>query len=288
MVDAALSPASDWTPGSMRLPSRQNGNKTCSPCASVQIGLRAMQLEFSDSPYPEPENVNGVYESPSDRAKATVSRCLFSDNTNLNVPSTPVACGGRGGKPSERSPSVVDVTHVPDAECVSETGEDGGINRESSGGMSAEEVGSTCSTEADGLDDEELARRMQLEELGNMYSSLGSFLEEAGIPEEEFHMFHPDAVNTDEMSYQELLELEEDIGKVEVGLSSQHAGRLATITATEADVSSRCTICLCDFSAGEELTKLPCTHTFHPDCVQQWFTSHHHCPLCSHDIHDDK
>jgi hypothetical protein len=52
--------------------------------------------------------------------------------------------------------------------------------------------------------------------------------------------------------------------------------------AAEADV---CTICLCGYEGDERMARLlPCTHSFHPDCIALWFSSGRSldgaCPIC--------
>ena len=45
--------------------------------------------------------------------------------------------------------------------------------------------------------------------------------------------------------------------------------------------SSKCPICLETITHEEKVRKLPCTHVFHTDCIDHWFTSRHTtCPLC--------
>jgi E3 ubiquitin-protein ligase RNF115/126 len=41
---------------------------------------------------------------------------------------------------------------------------------------------------------------------------------------------------------------------------------------TEEDVAKKtqCAVCMVDFSAGEEATKMPCEHPFHGDCLKPW------------------
>ena len=41
-----------------------------------------------------------------------------------------------------------------------------------------------------------------------------------------------------------------------------------------------CSICLSNFSAGDEVRDLPCTHFFHSSCVDGWLQTETTCPLC--------
>ncbi|CAB4320315.1 unnamed protein product [Prunus armeniaca] len=41
-----------------------------------------------------------------------------------------------------------------------------------------------------------------------------------------------------------------------------------------------CTICMEDFEGGAEVTRLPCLHLYHGDCIVQWLETSHLCPLC--------
>ncbi|KAI9504400.1 hypothetical protein GGI25_003324 [Coemansia spiralis] len=47
-----------------------------------------------------------------------------------------------------------------------------------------------------------------------------------------------------------------------------------------------CTICLCEYSEGEELVVLvPCNHRFHSECAHRWLTvKSTACPLCKADM----
>ncbi|XP_005103544.1 nascent polypeptide-associated complex subunit alpha, muscle-specific form isoform X2 [Aplysia californica] len=46
----------------------------------------------------------------------------------------------------------------------------------------------------------------------------------------------------------------------------------------------KCTICLCEFEANEDVRRLPCMHLFHSDCVDQWLSTNKKCPICRVDI----
>ncbi|TVU28834.1 hypothetical protein EJB05_20369, partial [Eragrostis curvula] len=42
-----------------------------------------------------------------------------------------------------------------------------------------------------------------------------------------------------------------------------------------------CAVCLCEFSADDQLRLLPkCSHAFHLECIDTWLLSHSTCPLC--------
>jgi len=48
-----------------------------------------------------------------------------------------------------------------------------------------------------------------------------------------------------------------------------------------------CSICLCEYEEGESLTRLPCGHVYHEECVSAWVSNHVRCPLCNYDLEED-
>ncbi|KAH7550344.1 hypothetical protein JRO89_XS13G0174700 [Xanthoceras sorbifolium] len=42
----------------------------------------------------------------------------------------------------------------------------------------------------------------------------------------------------------------------------------------------RCSICLKEYQVGLEVTRLPCSHVYHPDCIVKWLETSPMCPLC--------
>ncbi|WYZ46044.1 hypothetical protein EsH8_IX_000269 [Colletotrichum jinshuiense] len=46
------------------------------------------------------------------------------------------------------------------------------------------------------------------------------------------------------------------------------------------DGKTECTICIDDFSEGDDATVLPCKHWFHDQCVVMWLKEHNTCPIC--------
>ncbi|MBA0720931.1 hypothetical protein Golax_008526 [Gossypium laxum] len=44
--------------------------------------------------------------------------------------------------------------------------------------------------------------------------------------------------------------------------------------------NKECAICLNEFSEGDEVASMPCTHVFHDGCIVKWLKTSHLCPLC--------
>eukprot|EP00929_Paragymnodinium_shiwhaense_P088733 TRINITY_DN49050_c0_g1_i1.p1 TRINITY_DN49050_c0_g1~~TRINITY_DN49050_c0_g1_i1.p1 ORF type:complete len:314 (+),score=32.05 TRINITY_DN49050_c0_g1_i1:79-1020(+) len=56
--------------------------------------------------------------------------------------------------------------------------------------------------------------------------------------------------------------------------------RLPCLTARECLVS-QCHVCLCELSPSTRVVRLPCGHSFHPECISRWLTQcNGKCPLC--------
>lgn len=44
--------------------------------------------------------------------------------------------------------------------------------------------------------------------------------------------------------------------------------------------NKECVICMIDFSVGERVRYLPCMHTYHTDCIDDWLMRSFTCPSC--------
>mmetsp|Transcript_6042 Transcript_6042/g.17867 ORF Transcript_6042/g.17867 Transcript_6042/m.17867 type:complete len:169 (+) Transcript_6042:1-507(+) len=98
--------------------------------------------------------------------------------------------------------------------------------------------------------------------------------------------------NIDNLSYEELQELQSRIG--DVSTRSRRAPphiREARTRVRPYEVSGeaasgsigaerRCPICLQDFEAGTLLRTLWCSHSFHQACVDRWLAEQDECPVC--------
>ncbi|PON70483.1 43kDa postsynaptic protein [Parasponia andersonii] len=103
----------------------------------------------------------------------------------------------------------------------------------------------------------------------------------------EMHDRHRDMrLDVDNMSYEELLALEERIGDVSTGLSEETILKLMKqrkyepIAVETAPDSEPCCICQEEYADGDDVGALDCGHDFHTDCVKQWLMQKNLCPIC--------
>jgi len=101
-------------------------------------------------------------------------------------------------------------------------------------------------------------------------------------------MMQSNNTNSDEMSYERLLEIFGD-GSENRGADPSAINALPTSTIhdpqKELPLEHRnCSICLEDFCPGDVRRTLPCLHGFHKECVDRWLSSNGSCPICKHEI----
>ena len=94
--------------------------------------------------------------------------------------------------------------------------------------------------------------------------------------------------NVDNMTYEELLELEEKMGKVSNGLTDDEIKQLKHEKFIKYKyLEDKCIVCQYDFKELETIVALPCKHCFHFPCIKPWITTQHHCPLCKKNIRNE-
>ncbi|KAK4481517.1 hypothetical protein RD792_012418 [Penstemon davidsonii] len=103
----------------------------------------------------------------------------------------------------------------------------------------------------------------------------------------DIHDRHRDMrLDVDNMSYEELLALEERIGNVCTGLTeesimSRLKQRKYVVSRAEDQAETEpCSICREEYNGGEDLGTLECGHDFHKDCIKQWLMQKNLCPIC--------
>lgn len=106
-----------------------------------------------------------------------------------------------------------------------------------------------------------------------------------------FHDQHRDMrMDIDNMSYEELLALEEKIGTVSTALSEEALSKClkrsiyirptlaSAVTVCGDDI--KCSICQEDYVSGEDVGSLACEHRYHIGCIHQWLRLKNWCPIC--------
>eukprot|EP00250_Pteridium_aquilinum_P015545 c22640_g1_i1 orf=157-1989(-) len=114
----------------------------------------------------------------------------------------------------------------------------------------------------------------------------------SGVDWADIHDQHSNMrLDVDNMSYEELLALEERIGNVNTGLSEDNVDKcLKTCTHSCSDVTTsevnsqesdvKCSICQEEYMEGDELGHLECGHNYHTACIKQWLLLKNQCPIC--------
>ncbi|XP_006346398.1 E3 ubiquitin-protein ligase MBR2-like [Solanum tuberosum] len=115
------------------------------------------------------------------------------------------------------------------------------------------------------------------------YMMLDSFLNGAA----EIHDTHRGMrLDVDNMSYEELLALEERIGNVNTGLSEgtilerMKQRKHDSIYGGSSSNMEPCCICREEYASGDYMGILDCGHEFHSSCIKQWLMLKNVCPIC--------
>ncbi|KAJ4713317.1 putative RING/U-box superfamily protein [Melia azedarach] len=72
-----------------------------------------------------------------------------------------------------------------------------------------------------------------------------------------------------------------------VGLSKSAIEKLGVVEIADDDQKirkERCTICLEEFPVDLRVTRMPCSHVFHSNCIFNWLYKSKFCPLCRFEI----
>ncbi|MCQ2819329.1 MAG: hypothetical protein MJ252_18860 [archaeon] len=107
--------------------------------------------------------------------------------------------------------------------------------------------------------------------------------EESNLEQQIINQLCP---NPDNMSYEELLKLEQDMGSVSKGLNQNAIRRIPLVSYSKNQFkdNDKCVICQEDFKTGEKVSKLSCNHIYHPECIKEWLKSNKKCPFCMQEI----
>ncbi|KAJ0989491.1 hypothetical protein J5N97_007847 [Dioscorea zingiberensis] len=115
------------------------------------------------------------------------------------------------------------------------------------------------------------------------------FVRRIGLTAESgrFYDRHRDLrLDVDNMSYEELLALEERIGVVPTGLNEEAKSKcmkLWKFTSAELKIPEEvepCCICQEEYEDGVEVATMNCGHKYHSGCIKKWLGGKNFCPIC--------
>ncbi|KAK6912360.1 Zinc finger, RING-type [Dillenia turbinata] len=100
-------------------------------------------------------------------------------------------------------------------------------------------------------------------------------------------------LDIDNMTYEELLDLEEKMGTVSTALSEEALSKCLKrciykpkvlqplVMGSRLDNDEvKCSICQEEYVDGDEMGKLECDHAYHIDCIHHWLRLKNWCPIC--------
>lgn len=93
--------------------------------------------------------------------------------------------------------------------------------------------------------------------------------------------------NLDEMTYEELLALEDKIGYVCKGLKKELINKLPKkeyIKPSDKNENDNCVICQCEINHGDKIIELNCGHFYHCACIEEWLLKEKNCPFCKVEV----
>ena len=97
------------------------------------------------------------------------------------------------------------------------------------------------------------------------------------------------SLSPSQMTYDQLLQLGENVGKVSKGTDQKQLDDLPTCTYGEAKskgetfaiLGEQCAVCRCEYDDDDIVRILPCRHAEHAECLDQWLLRNRSCPSAS-------
>ncbi|XP_053553033.1 E3 ubiquitin-protein ligase RLIM, partial [Bombina bombina] len=74
--------------------------------------------------------------------------------------------------------------------------------------------------------------------------------------------------------------LNEDDDDQPRGLTKEQIDNLSTRNFGENDALKTCSVCITEYTQGNKLRKLPCSHEYHVHCIDRWLSENSTCPIC--------
>ncbi|KAL4659665.1 E3 ubiquitin-protein ligase RLIM-like isoform X1 [Arapaima gigas] len=71
-----------------------------------------------------------------------------------------------------------------------------------------------------------------------------------------------------------------DIEEQPRGLTKEQIDNLSMRNYGDSDALKTCSVCIMEYSQGNKLRKLPCSHEYHVHCIDRWLSENSTCPVC--------
>ena len=103
-------------------------------------------------------------------------------------------------------------------------------------------------------------------------------MQELGINEQLPVPINPDV---DQMSYEQIMEMQERAGEVSRGYTQEQIDTIETKTWTVGLTKEKCCwISMENFTEGQKVKILPCNHVYDQQSIDEWLMREKRCPLC--------
>ncbi|CAK68454.1 unnamed protein product (macronuclear) [Paramecium tetraurelia] len=103
--------------------------------------------------------------------------------------------------------------------------------------------------------------------------------------QQRLRQYQTQAIDVDNMSYEQLLQLEDQIGNVSNGIAREDIRRIRKRVIQQSDnIQGVCPVCQCNMEIGEKYRKLGCNHYYHSKCIKSWLLQHNNCPICKQTV----
>ncbi|CDW87640.1 zinc finger [Stylonychia lemnae] len=92
--------------------------------------------------------------------------------------------------------------------------------------------------------------------------------------------------NPDNMTYEQMLELGERIGKVSKGFTKEQISKIPwKFWRTNSTKQNSCSVCFEEFANNQKFKILPnCQHEYHSECINKWLEDEKRCPVCNKNV----
>ncbi|KFO21670.1 E3 ubiquitin-protein ligase RLIM [Fukomys damarensis] len=74
--------------------------------------------------------------------------------------------------------------------------------------------------------------------------------------------------------------LNDDDDDQQSGLTKEQIDSLAMRSSGENDELKTCSVCIREYTEGDKLRQLPCSHEYHAHCIDHWLSENSTCPIC--------